>query len=56
MSMDTQIYFLRLKYLLRLLTPGILQYTPLSLNIIIIIIHSMVFKLSVPYTIIFSRS
>jgi hypothetical protein len=56
MSMEMHIYFLSLTYLLWLLPPGILQYTPLSLNIIIIIIHSMAFKLSAPYTIIFSRS
>jgi len=49
MSMDMHIYFLSLTYLLRLLTPGILQYTPLSLNTIIIIIHSMAFKLSSIY-------
>jgi len=56
MSTDMHIYFLVLKYLLGLLTPGILQYTPLILKIIIIIIHSMAFKLSALYTIIFSRS
>jgi hypothetical protein len=56
MSTGMHIYFLSLKYLLRLLTPGILQYTPLSLNIIIIIIHSMAFKLSALHTITFSRS
>lgn len=56
LSMDMHIYFVSLKYLLRLLTPGILKYTPLSLNIIIIIIHIMAFKLSAPYTIIVSRS
>lgn len=56
MSMDVHIYSLRLKYLLRLLTAGILQYTPFSLNIIIVIIHSMAFNLSAPYTIIFSCS
>jgi len=51
------IYFLSLKYLLRLLTPGILQYTPLSLNlIIIIIIYSMALKLSALHTITFSPS
>ena len=47
--MDMHIYFLSLKYLLRLLTPRILQYARLSLNIIIIIIHSMASKLSALY-------
>lgn len=43
--------------MLRLVTPGFLQYTPLSLNIIIIIIHSMAFKMSALYTLVtFSRS
>jgi hypothetical protein len=50
------IYVLSLKYLLRLLTPDTVQYTPLSLNLIIIIIYSTALKMSALHTIIFSRS